>query len=353
MRGRVRALQYLTGASDVAEIYESNEELGQGEVVEIDPQGAEKIRRARARQDGSILAVISTEPGFILGDPTDEEVAAMAGEEGHSGGMAAPRRYPVALVGRAPVRVSPENGPIRIGDPLTISSRAGVAMRATRPGPVLGRSLGEWRGPGAGTVVAWVTPGAAGTDDSARGGTDGRPKKKDDDQGAILDPAEADEGSPGEARPAVATAHIAGAWLPVGHPVEVGDVVVADRGSQGAMSWTILGADTAVIGVVSEDPSAPSGETIPFLSTRGQEPEIDLTNSVPRLDLFQTGGSGIAPCKVDAGYGAIQIGDLLVTSPTEGHAMRADDPSPGTVVGKALEPWEAGTGRIRTLIMLR
>ncbi|GAG19486.1 unnamed protein product, partial [marine sediment metagenome] len=63
--------------------------------------------------------------------------------------------------------------------------------------------------------------------------------------------------------------------------------------------------------------------------------------------------SGTVQCQVDAGYGAIEVGDLLTTSPTAGHAMRADDPQPGTTVGKALEPLEAGTGSIKVLVMLR
>ena len=56
------------------------------------------------------------------------------------------------------------------------------------------------------------------------------------------------------------------------------------------------------------------------------------------------------PC---AGYGAVGVGDLLTVSPTRGHAMRADDPAPGTVVGKALELLEAGRGEIEILVMLR
>ena len=63
--------------------------------------------------------------------------------------------------------------------------------------------------------------------------------------------------------------------------------------------------------------------------------------------------SGIVPCKVDAGYGVIRVGDLLTTSPTRGHAMRTSDPQPGTILGKALEPLDAGTGLIKVLVMLR
>jgi len=32
-------------------------------------------------------------------------------------------------------------------------------------------------------------------------------------------------------------------------------------------------------------------------------------------------------CKVDANLGAIEVGDLLTTSPTRGHAMKAQDPA--------------------------
>ena len=58
-------------------------------------------------------------------------------------------------------------------------------------------------------------------------------------------------------------------------------------------------------------------------------------------------------CNVDAAYGAVWPGDLLVTSPTPGHAMRADTPLPGTTLGKALESLEEGVGTIKVLVMLR
>jgi hypothetical protein len=57
---------------------------------------------------------------------------------------------------------------------------------------------------------------------------------------------------------------------------------------------------------------------------------------------------------VDGGYGAIEVGDLLTTSPTPGHAMKATDPSRafGAVLGKALKPWAAGRGLIPILVAL-
>ena len=60
-------------------------------------------------------------------------------------------------------------------------------------------------------------------------------------------------------------------------------------------------------------------------------------------------------CKVDANYAPIEVGDLLTTSPTLGHAMKADDPVKafGAVIGKALRPCRGGTGLIPILVALQ
>lgn len=60
-------------------------------------------------------------------------------------------------------------------------------------------------------------------------------------------------------------------------------------------------------------------------------------------------------CKVDARRAPIAVGDLLTTSPTPGHAMRADDPMQafGAVLGKALRPLAEGLGMIPVLVSLQ
>src|SRR5687768_13397940 len=60
-------------------------------------------------------------------------------------------------------------------------------------------------------------------------------------------------------------------------------------------------------------------------------------------------------CKVDAGFGAIRVGDMLTTSPTPGHAMRAADPAKafGAVLGKALGERESGRGLVPVLVALQ
>jgi hypothetical protein len=65
------------------------------------------------------------------------------------------------------------------------------------------------------------------------------------------------------------------------------------------------------------------------------------------------GVSGVVLCRVDATYGPIGIGDLLTTSPTPSHAMRAGENAGGAILGKAMEPLEGGSGLIRVLISLR
>jgi hypothetical protein len=64
---------------------------------------------------------------------------------------------------------------------------------------------------------------------------------------------------------------------------------------------------------------------------------------------------GKVACRCDAGYGAIAVGDLLTTSPTRGHAMRADDPDRalGAVLGKALGALVDGVGLVTVLVALR
>jgi hypothetical protein len=76
----------------------------------------------------------------------------------------------------------------------------------------------------------------------------------------------------------------------------------------------------------------------------------------------QNTGSGRQPialvgktfCKVDASFAAVAMGDLLTTSPTPGHAMKATDAHRafGAVVGKAMAPLAAGKALVAILVTL-
>ncbi|MCB7363011.1 hypothetical protein, partial [Flavonifractor plautii] len=65
----------------------------------------------------TILGVVSTQPNQVYAEDS------FTAEENPT---------PVALVGRLPVKVNLQNGPIQTGDYLTSSSQSGVAMKATR-----------------------------------------------------------------------------------------------------------------------------------------------------------------------------------------------------------------------------
>jgi hypothetical protein len=98
--------------------------------------------------------------------------------------------------------------------------------------------------------------------------------------------------------------------------------------------------DTAVFGIVAAEPGVVLGARE---SSASGEDTAEVRVAV----------SGVVPCKVDAGWGAIRPCDLLQTSPTPGHAMRADEPRVGGVLGKTLDPIDVGTGLIRVLVTLR
>jgi hypothetical protein len=76
-------------------------------------------------------------------------------------------------------------------------------------------------------------------------------------------------------------------------------------------------------------------------------------------------GPSACPCLVRAAHDLarivsehladqVEIGDLLVASSAPGRAKRAPaDPAVGTVIGKALEPFEGARGTITMLVMSR
>jgi hypothetical protein len=79
----------------------------------------------------------------------------------------------------------------------------------------------------------------------------------------------------------------------------------------------------------------------------------DLYQEVARDQKVPVAVTGIVPVKVCDEGGAILPGDLLTSSSTPGMAMRAADPRPGAVIGKALAPLESGEGTVNMLVMLR
>jgi len=127
-------------------------------------------------------------------------------------------------------------------------------------------------------------------------------------------------------------------WVRTPRRLPPGTVVVIDSASVDQVVEGSKAFDPLVAGVVSPRPGLSLGEK--------------ADNKV------QVAHSGRVKVKVDAGFGPIAIGDLLVTSPTAGHAMRATTDGstaikPGTLLGKALEPLAQGQSEILVLLTLQ
>lgn len=140
--------------SDIAEWYEVRDDAEAGELVATSEELftyeetqsnpftgeilSEKVRRSIAKLERTrepyqrnVLGVIATSPFQVFGaDILDQGT----------------NPKPVTLIGRVPVKVNLEGGPIRTGDRLTASSQPGVAMRATKEGMTIGIALEPYDG---------------------------------------------------------------------------------------------------------------------------------------------------------------------------------------------------------------
>ncbi|HUP61012.1 MAG TPA: hypothetical protein VNA69_11390 [Thermoanaerobaculia bacterium] len=117
---------------DIAEWVPATEDMGPGTVVVLDPTATNQVKPSFAPYDTAVAGVISEQPGVILGVPSAAKEM-------------------VATMGRVKVRVTTINGPIRVGDLLVTSGKAGMAMKSIsieiqgvaihRPGTIVGKAL--------------------------------------------------------------------------------------------------------------------------------------------------------------------------------------------------------------------
>jgi hypothetical protein len=130
-------------------------------------------------------------------------------------------------------------------------------------------------------------------------------------------------------------------WVRASVPALPGSIVVADPHRADHVRPSVIAYDTAVVGVVSQRPGVLLGE--------------------PGEQKIIVAQSGRIRVRVDARFGAIKPGDLLVTSPVPGHAMASKPVElgalavhrPGTILGKALEPLNSGLGEVLVLLTLQ
>ena len=130
-------------------------------------------------------------------------------------------------------------------------------------------------------------------------------------------------------------------WVPSTQKLAAGTVVVLDTEHSNHVLASMTSYDVRVAGVVSAQPGIALGEA-------GEGKALVAT-------------TGRVKVRVDATHAAVRIGDLLVTSDVPGVAMRSEPVSvggrqmhaPGTIIGKALEPLDRGTGEILVLLSLQ
>lgn len=309
----------------------------------------------------------------------------------------------VALLGRLPVRVDGAFGTIAPGDRLTSSPTPGHAMVMRDAGPSLGIALEPWTSGERGQILVFVQPGWYDASPSASGATsrdaaagDSGPPASEIATSSTSVPSVTTAGAGGSMRaegvsggrsPEVfrvderGNVWAKGSFRPASmdvaeyfkviEPVETGDVLVASRETPGALRRGTAASDPAVVGIVSGEPGVLLGSDLTPIAAADRE--LSAALDAARLSgnreeesrlwreleaRFESAHAPVAlagttRCKADAGYGSIQVGDLLTVSPTVGHAMRAQNPAPGTVIAKALEPLASGTGVIRVLVMPR
>jgi hypothetical protein len=127
--------------------------------------------------------------------------------------------------------------------------------------------------------------------------------------------------------------------LDEGQPLEPGTVMVIS--DEERLRPCMAAYDTKVAGVLSG-----AGDC---------RPGIILGKHASPYKRIPLALTGKVYCKVDAHYAPIGLGDLLTTSPTRGHAMKATDPLQafGAVLGKALRPLTEGQGLIPILVALQ
>jgi hypothetical protein len=116
-------------------------------IVAVDPSLKAGVKQSTKAYQNDLLGVVSTKPGQILADSSDQTPGS--------------RPVNLALAGRVPLIVTPEGGSIKAGDMITSSSTPGKGMKANSSGSVVGRALTDYDASSGkeGVVVVFIEKG--------------------------------------------------------------------------------------------------------------------------------------------------------------------------------------------------
>ncbi|HEU4886995.1 MAG TPA: hypothetical protein VFV49_03850 [Thermoanaerobaculia bacterium] len=117
---------------DLAEWVPASHDMTPGTVVVVNSQRSNEVMPSSTSYDTAVAGVVSKQPGIILGEGSATKEM-------------------IATTGRVRVHVTAANGPINVGDLLSTSDKAGVAMKSLpidlagtkihRPGTLIGKAL--------------------------------------------------------------------------------------------------------------------------------------------------------------------------------------------------------------------
>lgn len=133
---------FIPSGADLAEYIKVSEAVEPGDIVELHPSKSQHYRKARGKNQ-RIAGIITTNPGLILGNNVEKIKPLFDKSTGKAFQSETVIHPSLALLGRVPVKATTENGPIRSGDLLTVSSKPGYAMRCEEASACEGTLVGK------------------------------------------------------------------------------------------------------------------------------------------------------------------------------------------------------------------
>ncbi len=134
---------WIGGGADYAEYFPKAdllEDFEPGDVVLLSTKGF-SVEKGEETYSKRIAGVYSVNP-VVVGNSTAESDP----ED----------QVLVGMMGIVPTKVITENGMIEVGDFITAAGTKGCAMKATKPGMVIGRALEPYNGKEVGTIKVYV-----------------------------------------------------------------------------------------------------------------------------------------------------------------------------------------------------
>ena len=290
----------LATSADLAEAYPAINaaSFGAGELVAIDEKGDGSVRRSKGVYDRNLMGVVSASPYDVMGAQSENTV-------------------PIALAGRVPVKVTTENGPIAPGDPLTSSSIPGIAMRASKAGPIIGKAMQAFDGTGEGIIMVFVYAGDYAGD------------------GLLLHSSGATMSTGGFQSTAADYAE----WFKAEQSdLQVGEILCLDSTKPQTVQRCANEAHENIVGIVSPRADVVGND---FAGAQGLP--------VPGHILVALMGKTSVKVTVENGA-AIRIGDALTSSNTPGFARKALPGEP--TIGVALDAFDGASKNTGTIAVL-